>query len=155
MKRFLRQWFEAWGSLVPRELEVLLNSDISGDGTTHPNRVFVFAGPFASEAEMFAYCFTPVTPNGPEQLNLDLPEASVSTQMIDAAFSDQILPRLSEYFGRKERRRIMAKLAPEDAVVLIPTRAFDGMAFRIHDTPRLRLVGHEDSLAMAAMAAVP
>lgn len=155
MKRLLRQWFDAWGTLVPREIEVFLNSDISGDGTTHPDRVYIFAGRFASEAEMFAYCFTPVTLIGPEQLNLDLPEASVSTQMIDAAFSDQILPRLSEYFGRKERRRIMAKLAPEDAVVLIPARAFDGMAFRIHDTPRLRLLGYEQSLTMAAMAAVP
>ncbi len=126
-----------------------MGSVSSGYGPTDPNRVHLFAGHFVSEAEMFAYCFTPITPNGPEQLNLDLPEASIDTGMIDAVQSDQVLERLSEYFGRKERRRIMGKMMPEEAVILIPTSAFQGLDFRLHDTKKLRHIGYEVSLAMA------
>jgi hypothetical protein len=124
----------------------------SGDGVTHPDRVYLFAGDFADEADMFAYCFTPVTPNGPEQLNLDLPDASVATQKIDAAFGDQVIPRLSEYFGTKARRRVQRKMQPDEALVLIPTAAFDGQAFQLHSTNRLRFLGHETSLTPTVQA---
>lgn len=127
-----------------------------GNGRDHPDRVHIFAGAFASEAEMFAYCFTPVTPNGPEQLNLDLPEASVNTGAIDAAYGPEVTARLSEYFGRKERKRFAARMKPGEALVLIPVQAFEGLDYDVHSTPRLRYLGHADSLAMAAsMVAQP
>jgi len=117
-----------------------------GNGQANLDRIHLFAGTFRDEAAMFAYCFSPIAPNAPEQLNLDLPEAPINTQLVDAAFGDQIIPRLSEYFGRKSRRRIMRRMQPANALVLIPMQAFGGMEFRLHDTAQMRHIGFEKSL---------
>lgn len=150
MREFWVQFNASFGSFIGAVFGVFSNRGASGDGGTDPNRVHLFAGHFASEAEMFAYCFTPIAPNRPEQLNLDLPEASIDTGMIDAVHSDQVLARLSEYFGRKERRRIMGKMKPGEAVILVPTGAFHGLDFHLHNTEKLRHIGYEVSFAMAA-----
>ena len=155
MREFLIQFNASFGSFIGAVFGVFSGRGASGDGRTDPDRVYLLAGRFASEAEMFAYCFTPVTPNGPEQLNLDLPEASIDTGMIDAVHSDQVLERLSEYFGRKERRRIMSKMKPGEAVILIPMGAFQGLDFRLHNTEKLRYIEYEISLAMAATLMKP
>lgn len=151
MREFWVQFNASLGSFAGAVIGTFSGRGSSGDGRSNPHRVHIFAGHFESEAEMFAYCFTPVTPNGPEQLNLDLFEASIDTSLIDAVYSDQVLERLSEYFGRKERRRIMGKLKPGEAVILVPMGAFQGMDFRLHSTEKLRLIGYEESFAVAAM----
>lgn len=149
MREFWIQWHASFGNFQMALLGYFFGRGASGDERTPPDRVYAFAGAFADEAEMFAYCFTPVTPNGPEQLNLDLPEASVNTGLIDAAYGDQVFARLSETFGRKQRQRLMSKIKPGEAIVLIPVAAFDGIAFKLHSTKRLRFLGYENSLAPA------
>ncbi len=147
------QWHSFFGRLTAAIAGTLNDNKLSGDGQSNPNRVHLFAGQFEDDAAMFAYCFTPITPNGPERLNLDLPGASIDTGQIDAARGDQVLARLSEYFGRKQRRAIMGKMKPGEAIILIPMGAFMGREFELNNTPRLRHIGYEDSLAPAAVEA--
>lgn len=154
MREFWAQYHASLGGFF-RAIRAVLSRgrEVSDDiGTTDLDTVFLFAGVFDSEAEMFAYCFTPIRPNGPEQINIDLPEAPINTDLIEAVWSDQIRSRLSEYFGRKERRRILARLSPRDALVMIPVQTFDGLPFHLHDTQRLRYLGSERSLARASWA---
>lgn len=113
----------------------------SGNAATDPARVHLFAGRFASEEEMFAYCFRPVTEYGPEQINLDLPEASIDTSKIDAVMGDQIRPRLEEYFDKNTRDHILRKLGSTDALILIPVTALNDAEFHFHGTPHLRHIG--------------
>ncbi|MEX3016694.1 hypothetical protein [Gymnodinialimonas hymeniacidonis] len=151
MREFWRIFHASLGSLSAVMGSQLRERQLgsTGDRATDPNRINLFAGSFPSEAEMFAYCFTPVTEHGPEQINLDLPEASIDTFQVDAVMYDQVIPRLSEYFGPKIRRRILRKLKPGEALILIPTAAFSGSEYRIHSTPKLRHLGYETSHAAA------
>jgi hypothetical protein len=145
MREFWRQYNASLGSFPYLLLKMWRDrrSGQRGDATTDTTRVHLFAGPFASEEEMFAYCFTPVTAHGPEQINLDLPEASVDTSRMDAVMGDLIAPRLSEYFDTTTRKRILRQLKPSDALILIPMAALNDVEFRLHDTPRLRHLGFE------------
>lgn len=139
-------WLAIWGVLFNRY------RGATGSSKTDPGRVHLFVGHFASEQALFAYCFTPVTPNGPEQLNLDLPEAPVDTSLIDAAFGDEIDRRLTEYFNPKQRARIRRRAGGARALVMVPTQSFQGLDFRLHDTPHLRHIGFEESLAPSLWA---
>ncbi|OAN82189.1 hypothetical protein A8B78_08665 [Jannaschia sp. EhC01] len=147
----------AIGSLSAGIAGVLLNraKGASGSGATDSARVHLFAGMFPDEAAMFAYCFTPTSPNGPEQLNLDLPGAPIDTSLVEAVFGDQIDRRLTEYFGPKERKRIKTRLRGARALVMVPTQASGGLEFRLHDTPKLRHMGYEQSLAPAIWSMTP
>ncbi len=124
----------------------------SSDGQALPpgfTRVHIFSGVFDTEADLFAYCFTPITDNGPEPLNLDLPEASVNTRFVEAAFDDQIQDVLSQYLPSAARARFSALMRDDNALLLIFEAAFDGLDYRLHNTPRLRHLGFE-TLALPA-----
>jgi len=113
--------------------------DPKGDHT----RLHVFSGTFESEADLMTYCFSPVAPNEPEQLNLDLALASVDTRYADAAYGDRVANLLADYLSLKQGHHISGLMEADNSVLLVGEDAFGGISYDLTDTPRLRYLGAE------------
>lgn len=107
--------------------------------------IHVFAAPHLSKEALYRYCYEPVTPHGPEQINLDMLEASINTDLVEIAHGDaEIQGLLRElFFAPRQVGRLLAAIGPAAGCVLIPREAFDLADAILHDTEALRYVGSE------------
>lgn len=124
--------------------------------------VHVFASMLPTKEALLQYCFSPVTPHGPEQINLDFPAAALNTDHIEIAQGDdEIRDLLREYFAPRQVGDLLRRIGAARGCVLIPRDAFEltntstlrtdffsdnRSAFEtvgtvLHDTEHLRYVG--------------
>ena len=106
-------------------------------------RLHIFSGTFPSETELISYCFNPLTANGPEQLNIELPEVSIDTRFVEAAFGDDILLLLEDFLAPSQRLAVLEKLGDDNAIIIVGEDAFGEGGYALHDTARLRHRGFE------------
>ncbi len=118
------------------EFNLTLNPDMSLPA------VHVFASDFPSKQALLDYCYSPVTPHGPEQINLDLPDAALDTNLIEIAHGDdEIHELLSDYFLIRRLGAVKAGIGPSPGCVLVPREAIQLSDAVLHDTGNLRYVG--------------
>ena len=96
---------------------------------------------FESHEAAEVYCYDTLTPNDPEQINLDQPNATIDTNCLELAFRDEIGPFLNALFDPTTAANLMVGLDGISTVISIRADGLLGSDGVLMDTDTLTYLG--------------
>lgn len=107
---------------------------------THPDRVHIFHGNFASELAATQYCLDPASKNEPTPLMRDLPDAVIDPSEVEIIFGAERIGGAATMLA-SDPSDLLAKIGADNTLIMIAEAAFCGLPYTLNDTPHLRHAG--------------